>query len=173
LDDLAEQYRDEGLDFIFLYTSEAHPGDAWPHHTAMEEKINRARQFVSDNDLQRRMMVDSLDGQLHRAYGALPNMSWIISSSGEVVYKANWTDARSVGAAIDQLLAKMTDRQGTVARSAAPPRSNSRDDFMQGLLDVPGPRAAREFVEAVEATSGPGAGSAMRQWLADHRHPME
>jgi hypothetical protein len=75
LDDLAEQYRGEGVDFIFLYTSEAHPGDAWPHHNDIEENLSRARQFVSINNLQRRMMVDSLDGELHQAYGTLPNMS--------------------------------------------------------------------------------------------------
>ena len=117
--------------------------------------------------------MDSLDGQVHQAYGTLPNMSWIISSSGEVVYKADWTDARAVGAAIDQFLSRLTGRQSIPVHRDVTPRSNSMADFMQGLLDVPGPRATREFVEAVEATSGPGAGSAMRQWLADHGHPME
>ncbi len=115
------------------------------------------------------MMVDSLDGQLHQAYGTLPNMAWVIGTSGEVVYKADWTDARE----IDQVLQKLVGRREIHARTEVPQRSSSMGDFMQGLLDVPGPRASREFVEAVEANSGEGAGGPMRQWLADHGHPID
>ncbi len=119
------------------------------------------------------MMVDSLDGQLHQAYGTLPNMSWIISTQGELVYKADWTDPRAVGEAIDQFLFEQSGHRVDRSRLDTPTRNSSLDDFMQGLLDVPGPRAAREFVEAIEARSGVGAGDPMRAWLATHRHPID
>jgi hypothetical protein len=98
---------------------------------------------------------------------------WIINTSGEVVYKADWTDARAIGAAITRLLPTLTGKEGVDLQSPIPPRSSNGDEFMQGLLDVPGPRAGREFIETIEATSDLQGGVAMRQWLADHGNPID
>ena len=44
---------------------------------------------------------------------------------------------------------------------------------MQKLLDVPEPRAAQEFIEAIEAKSGAGSDGPIRAWLAKHRYPID
>jgi hypothetical protein len=38
------------------------------------------------------LLVDDLKGTVHRAYGEMPNMVYIIDKQGKVVYKAMWTD---------------------------------------------------------------------------------
>ena len=35
----------------------------------------------------RPILVDSLDGACHRAYGSMPSMSWVIDRGGRPVYK--------------------------------------------------------------------------------------
>ncbi|MCH8311085.1 MAG: hypothetical protein IIB17_11410 [Chloroflexi bacterium] len=34
---------------------------------------------------------DDLDGAVHRQWGGLPNMTWVIDHTGRVAYKAGWT----------------------------------------------------------------------------------
>ena len=41
-----------------------------------------------------RILLDALEGACHRAYGSMPNMSWIFTRSGIPVYKSNWTDGQ-------------------------------------------------------------------------------
>jgi len=41
--------------------------------------------------------VDDLAVTVHRAYGLMPNMTWVIDRGG-VAYKANWTSAANVEA---------------------------------------------------------------------------
>ena len=96
-----------------------------------------------------------------------------VSSTGEVLHKADWIDARAVGEAIDLFLYEQSGHWVERPRRDTPARNSSMSDFMQGLLDVPGPRAAQEFVEAIEARSGAGAGGSMRAWLAKHGHPID
>ena len=103
LDALAAEFDPAGVSSVFVYTREAHPGDNWLHHSSFEHKLEAARRFVDQCAVQRPMLVDTLDGEVHRAYGALPNMSWIISRTGKILYKADWTDARTIRQALQQL----------------------------------------------------------------------
>lgn len=54
--------------------------------------------------IERPMLVDDLAGTLHRAYGSLPNMTYIVSTAGTVMYRASWTDARSIRLALDEII---------------------------------------------------------------------
>ncbi|MBN2714544.1 MAG: hypothetical protein JXX14_01740, partial [Deltaproteobacteria bacterium] len=40
----------------------------------------------------------------HRAFGSMPNMSWIFNQSGMPVYKSDWSDAYSVQNALEYFL---------------------------------------------------------------------
>ena len=93
---LAEQYASEKVGSIFLYTHEGHPGEVYPHLTSMEQKFKHARDLRDVLGVTRPILVDALDGACHRAYGSMPNMTWIFSRTGQVLYKSNWTDSRSV-----------------------------------------------------------------------------
>lgn len=90
-----------------------------------------------------------------------------------MLYKVDWTNARAVDEAIDLFLYEQSGHGVERPRRDTPARNSSMSDFMQRLLDVPGPRATQEFVEATEAKSGAGAGGPIRAWLAKHRHPID
>ncbi len=75
---LAGRYRDRAVRSVFIYTREAHPGEHIRHHGGMDDKRQNARLFRDECRVQRPILLDSLDGAAHRAYGMLPNMTWII-----------------------------------------------------------------------------------------------
>ena len=151
---------------MFVYTREAHPGEKWPHHETMDEKIEHAQRMVERWDMRRPMLVDDLDGPLHRAYGRLPNMSFIVDSAGTIVYKADWTDAHNIEVAADHLTHEVSElRSGTSMAHFQvewlPKRPNDNDKFF-GALAENGPKAVREFIEGIEHTSGAAAGRHLR-----------
>jgi hypothetical protein len=149
LDELAERYRNSGVGSIFMYTHEAHPGEHYPHLTSMEQKFRHARDLRDVLGVKRPILVDSLDGACHRAYGSMPNMTWIFGRSGVPVYKSNWTDHLSVENAIQYFL-QVADRRSQAERLAPfrvdrlDFRAVDQDAFYQGL-ERNGPRAATEF----------------------------
>src|SRR3972149_4368450 len=104
MDATAGQFASEGVGSIFLYTHEAHPGENYPRLTSMEQKLRHARDLREVLGVMRLILVDTLDGACHRAYGSMPNMSWIFTRSGVAIYKSDWTDARSVENAIAYFL---------------------------------------------------------------------
>ena len=44
----------------------------------------------------RQILIDDLDGTVHREWGGLPNMTWIIDHTGHITYKAGWTVASDI-----------------------------------------------------------------------------
>lgn len=89
---------------------------------------------------------------MHRAYGLMPNMTWVIGRGGRIAYKANWTSAANVEAFLDRFLAARGQHPpGTSAvmyeTQQAEFRYTDRQRFMQHLLRN-GPRAVAEFEKA-------------------------
>lgn len=146
---MAERYAAEGIESIFLYTHEAHPGEYYPHLTSFEQKLRHARDLRDKIGVTRPILVDALDGACHRAYGSMPNMTWIISGAGVPVYKAEWTDVASIETAVQYFLQAMGRRRA--GERIAPMvverldfRDQNRDEFYKGLARN-GPKAVREF----------------------------
>lgn len=52
--------------------------------------------------IRRPILVDDLDGTAHRAYGGLPNMTWVIKRGGAIAM-ASWTVASNVKSFVDRL----------------------------------------------------------------------
>jgi len=149
---LAEKFIDQKVGSIFLYTNEAHPGENYPHLASMEQKFNHARELCNILGVTRPILVDSFDGACHRAYGSMPNMTWIFNKSGMPMYKSDWTDATSVELAIEYLL-KVGERRRNRERLAPFKveridfRVQDHDAFYKGL-ERSGPKAVKEFREA-------------------------
>ena len=99
---MAEEFADRAHS-LFIYTREAHPGEIYPHHTSIEQKFQYAADF-REAGLERPILVDSLDGHVHRMYGALSNMTWIVDHTGIVSFKASWTDAVDIRTALEETL---------------------------------------------------------------------
>jgi hypothetical protein len=84
----------------------------------------------------------------------MPNMSWILSSSGVPVYKSDWTDSHSVENAIIYFLEVIARRRK--GERLVPFRVDRLDfriqdqeAFYQGLARN-GPKAVREFTAAFD-----------------------
>ena len=149
---IADRYATREVGSFFLYTYEAHPGEFYPHLTSMEQKFRHATALRDILGVTRPIIVDALDGACHRAYGSMPNMSWIFTRSGAPVYKSDWTDSHSVQNAVEYLL-QVADRRRTGERMAPfrverlDFRIQDQDAFYAGL-ERNGPKAVREFREA-------------------------
>lgn len=149
---IADKYAANNIGSIFLYTHEAHPGENVPHLTSMEQKFRHARLLRDELGVTRPILVDSLDGSCHRAYGSMPNMTWIIARSGLIVYKSDWTDAFSVENAI-QYFSLIPARRRTGERLAPfhverlDYRNQERDQFYKHL-ERNGQKALDEFKQA-------------------------
>ncbi len=151
---LAEKYAGQNVGSLFLYTNEAHPGEYYPHLTSMEQKFEHARALRDEFDIQRPIIVDALDGACHRAYGSMPNMTWIFSKAGIPLYKSDWTDVNSVENALDYFLDVTERRRGAGKERLAPFhvqridfRTSDHEAFYEGLARS-GPKAVAEFREA-------------------------
>ena len=152
MDGIAERYAEQGVGSIFLYAHEAHPGENYPHLTSMEQKFRHAQALRDIYGVMRPILLDVLDGASHRAYGSMPNMSWIFTRSGVPIYKSDWTDAHSVENAVRYFLDVVGRRRG--GERLAPFhvqrldfRRQDMEAFYQGL-ERNGPKAVREYREA-------------------------
>ena len=128
------------------------PSEYYPHLTSMEQKFGHAMDLRSVLGVTRPIFVDALDGACHRAYGSMPNMSWIFTRSGVPVYKSDWSDSHSVQNAIEYYL-QVADRRREGERMA--PFRVERLDFriqdqqaFYAGLERNGPKAVSEFREA-------------------------
>lgn len=94
------------FNFLLLYVREAHPGKKIAAHHTIQEKQELAQRLYNQGEIENRtIIIDDLDGTAHQALGALPNMVFIISTNGEVVFKEEWNNAKSVKAAIEKFKA--------------------------------------------------------------------
>lgn len=93
---IAERFAAYGVGSIFIYTYEAHPGENYPHLMSMEQKFRHAHAMKDVFDVRHPILIDALDGACHRAYGSMPNMTWIFTRFGMPIYKSAWTDWRSI-----------------------------------------------------------------------------
>lgn len=75
MDEIADHFSEQGVGSVFVYTHEAHPGEHYPHLTSMEQKFRHARDLRDVLGVRRMILLESLDGACHRAYGSMPNMS--------------------------------------------------------------------------------------------------
>jgi hypothetical protein len=149
---VAEQFSGHGVGSIFLYTHEAHPGEHYPHLTSMEQKFSHAAALRDVLGVMRHILLDALDGACYRAYGSMPNMTWIFNRSGVPIYKSDWSDAASVENALDYFV-DVSQRRRDRERLASfhverlDYRNADREAFYASL-ERSGPKAVREFREA-------------------------
>jgi hypothetical protein len=93
LTQLSDKYRECDFEFLIVYVRESHPGENFSHHTSIEQKVAYAEKLKELEKVQLGILVDELDGAVHRAYGLLSNMVYLIDREGTVVYKSDWSDA--------------------------------------------------------------------------------
>ena len=132
---------------------EAHPGENVGPIRSMAQKVAHARKLQTHYDVTRPIYLDALTGECHRAYGGMPNMTWIFNRSGTRSTSLIGLTA-SVANAIDYFL-DVTCRRRNHEKLAPflverlDYRPHDRAEFDVGLLAA-GQRAYDEFVAAEE-----------------------
>ena len=124
LSELREKYQEQGFEFLIVYVREAHPGEHFPHHTSLEQKLAHARKLRDLEKVKLPILVDDLHGTAHKAYGLLPNMIYLIDREGVVVYKSDWTDGVELDGMCESLirLDDMRARQVPIIRQGVSER---------------------------------------------------
>jgi hypothetical protein len=152
---IAGRYANRAVRSVFIYTREAHPGEHYRHHDSMEDKRRNARAFVEHSKLRRQVLLDSLDGAAHRAYGMLPNMTWIVGRGGLIFYKSAWTSDSDVVNALEGALEFQANRAkkqwvGFYSERLA---WSTRDQaqFFEGL-ERAGPQAVSDYQRMLKAS---------------------
>ena len=154
MDELLADYAPRGVQSVFLYVREAHPGEYYPHHDTFERKLAHAREMQRVFRIARPILVDDLEGPAHRAFGGLPNMTYILNSAHTVVFRSDWTDAATVRFALDYLLSAQERRRDGARLApfyAEIMGFRERDEAAFDLaLERNGPKAVTEMQNARE-----------------------
>jgi hypothetical protein len=130
---------------------EPHPGEHYGPHRSFAQKLQYAQDCAAQDDVRTRLVVDDLDGTMHRAYGTLPNMVYVLDREGRVVYKAMWTDHVELGVVLANLVwAEEQQAQGIrvkpsyVERLAFVP-ATYEGGLRERVFGRAGPQASRDF----------------------------
>jgi hypothetical protein len=111
LRELHSRYGDR-FRFVLVNVREAHPGATTPQPGTFAEKFDHAVALREHHRLPFEVAVDDIDGTLHRQFGPRPSSAYVVASSGEILFRAHWSNVTD---AIDGALA-------AVASGATPPR---------------------------------------------------
>ena len=171
---MAREFAEHDCQFVFVYTREAHPSDRYPGHSSLEQKIAVAHTMAERLGFERPMLVDDLEGTLHHAYGRLPNMTYIIDPAGTILYRAAWTDPRTIRLALEQVLFEREQRR-TRRRVTPyymewiPKRLNDDIRFVTDLYELGGARPVEEYIAAMEHIEGEAATKNIRAWWSQKK----
>ena len=89
-----QQYPD--VNFLLVYVREAHPGNALKPHANLAEKLETAARIESVFKDKRTVLTDDLKGSFHLAYGGLPDMIYVINTSGKVMFRGDWNNPQKL-----------------------------------------------------------------------------
>lgn len=113
------------VDFLVLYTQEAHPvgspspysdeeWDLWINRLTgvrmrpamtVEERRERAVDTMQRLDLDAAVLVDGMDDAAWRAFGAAPSPAFVLDTDGQVVLRQVWVDPAELRQTLRRLLA--------------------------------------------------------------------
>lgn len=100
------------------------------------------------------ILVDDYDGSVHRAYGLMPNATFVLARGGIVLYKAMWTSAGRLQEFLERCRA-LPAGVGHVPFYTEQVELRARDaETFVRALERNGPRAVSEFARVEEIWAG-------------------
>jgi peroxiredoxin len=102
---LQREFQDRDVSFFLLYTRESHPAENYPSHSSWEQKLAHARDLQRLENVQVALIVDSLDGEIHRSYGTWPNALFVIHRDGRLILRSNMANHGELRQFLDDLMA--------------------------------------------------------------------
>ena len=155
LNRLNDEFSNEDVQFLFVYVREAHPGDELGAHRSVDDKTEAAEMFREEEVVEMPILVDKLDGKVHRQYGSRPNATYLIDKSGRVAFRMVWTRPSVVEEALQELLEyqEETGRDHALVRGREDTALPRRYGMLHAhrALQRGGPKAVRDFKEAAGA----------------------
>lgn len=163
---LKELYQEfgNGSTWLFVYVREAHPGERFSAHGTYEQKLRQAELFRQDEALPWPVLIDQLEGRVHRAYGLLPNPLFLIDSDGRVAFRGNFAHAPTLRRALEQLV-QQHGRGVTAAGEDKKPHMLGASAFGWKALVRGGDRSVRDVVQRMPPL-------AANLWLGAHMRPL-
>src|SRR5262247_2243114 len=86
---LQQEFASHDVSFFLLYTRESHPAENYPSHSSREQKVSNTRDLQRLEHVQLPIIVDGLDGKIHRSYGTWPNAIFVIHKDGRLIFRSN------------------------------------------------------------------------------------
>jgi peroxiredoxin len=102
---LQMDFATQGAAFFLLYTRESHPAENYGAHESFEQKLSYARDLQRLEDIRLPIIVDHLDGRIHRAYGVWPNALFVIHKDGRLVFRSNMANHRELRQFLEDIVA--------------------------------------------------------------------
>jgi peroxiredoxin len=102
---LHAEFDSEGIFFFLLYTRESHPAENFSAHQSFEQKLAYARELQRLENVKFPIIVDHLDGRIHRAYGVWPNALFVIHKDGRLIFRSNMANHLELREFLNDLLA--------------------------------------------------------------------
>jgi hypothetical protein len=91
------------VQFVEVLVRQAHPGPRAPAYRDIERKMRDAQAYQAEESIPWTVLVDGLEGSVHRGYGGLPNPSYLIDADGRVAWYSMWTNVPSLYEAGEKL----------------------------------------------------------------------
>lgn len=85
---LAREHAPHDVDFYVVYVKESHPAEHYRHHTSLEQKLAHARDYRRLERPEFPILVDDLEGTIHRAYGPWPTSLFVVHKDGRLVFRS-------------------------------------------------------------------------------------
>ena len=98
IEELQKKYSDT-VNFVIVYIKEAHPDDEWQMESneesgvvytqprTTEERVELARAFVDQMDVETETLLDDIDNTAMACYAAWPERFYVIGTDGRIIYK--------------------------------------------------------------------------------------
>jgi hypothetical protein len=154
------------VSFVDVVIRQAHPGPGVPTYQSFEQKWHDARRYQLEEGVPWTVLIDDLEGTIHRSYGGLADPTYLLDAEGYVAYYNMWTHVPILHRAIAMLL-------GQGGRGVVMKGIDSRPHFLASITD--GWRALRRglpqsFIDlessAPTLASGTWVGHRLRPLLA-------
>ncbi|MDD5277132.1 MAG: redoxin domain-containing protein [Methylovulum sp.] len=144
LNDLQANSGDK-INIVLVYVREAHPGEHYPQPCDMDGKHRHAQDLKEKYVLNFPVIVDGLDGPLHKMLDVKPNSVHIMDAEGKILLQSLWAgDIKTIQNAVEQITnhSPIKDKLSEVmflpfVRGAG---------FMHDTLSLAGKRAYKELL---------------------------
>ena len=108
--ELEQEYGGQ-MNFVLVYTREAHPGANYGQAQTLEDKIQYARDLQDLHGVSWPVLVDDLDGPVHRLLDMKQNSVHIISEDGTIIFRALFAADGAVEHALQAVAAGQDPRK--------------------------------------------------------------